>query len=172
MPSQSGQGAKARHVLAIAGQITVAVVRLLLWPVALVRIATPDVLSALKRPQSFAVRFGVPRGQRASLMLRHHRDLAPLLRLVRAAPACVHLAPAGCCLALASMSALRFSIRAMRGSLLRCPLQPPPPLVVQTTAGGALGANPRALGFCSPPLCRSAPRAASASKKPRAWVLR
>lgn len=37
MPSQRGQGAKARHVLVLAGEIPVAVIRDLLWPVALVR---------------------------------------------------------------------------------------------------------------------------------------
>jgi hypothetical protein len=55
-------------------------------------------------------------------------------------------------------------------AVIRC--RPLPPLSVQTTAGGALGGNPRALGFCSPPLYRSAPRAARAAKKPRARVLR
>lgn len=45
---------------------------------------------------------------------------------VRSVPAYVHLAPAGGCLALASQSAHRLSIRAMRRSLLRYPLQPMP----------------------------------------------
>lgn len=124
----------------------------------------------IKARQSFAVRFGVPRGQRASRMLRHHRDRAPLRRLCR--PGWLASPGDGGCLALASKSARRFSIRAMRGSLLRCLLEPLPPLAVQTTAGGALGGNPRTLGFCSPPLCQSAPRAANASKKPQARVLR
>lgn len=79
----------------------------------------------------------------------------------------------GGCLALASKSALRLSIRAMRGSLLRYPLKPILRLLsCKLRPASPLRGNPRALGFCSPPLCRSAPRAAFAAKKPRAQVLR
>jgi hypothetical protein len=149
MSSRSGQGAKARHVLALASQITVAVVRLLLWPVALVRPAPASRPVGIKARQAFAVRFCVPRGQRAFLMLRHHGTwhrfgtcpLCPGLCAPRAGRVC---------LALASKSARRLSTRAMRGPCSVIRFSPPPLMSRKLRPAAPLRGNPRALGFLFP----------------------